>query len=402
MLRDIIDARNLTEEFCAKLVGASTDHFKEWASGERPIPRFLIPELVSIFGVSREELRGDRVAVATENTGGVWFKLRREGKCNTSDLEMIGLTRKLCFRVGQFSALMGQNPEAYRDAFASALTAADSAESPEEQGRFAAQIVREEFGWTHGNTGIGEIIRQNLRQKGLVVVESPFRDALVEGCSFLTEGPVSQMACLFVNIFGITWFRRNAVLLHELCHAIFDLGADSFSVDYQGYSGEGSKELRAQAFAQECLVPRGVLIHYQNQFGIHWQSLTPKDLAQLIASCHASQNLILKAALDCKFIDSADFVRYSGFECSALLANLTTHLLSTKDYANTLSSKQRKWIYAKRFVEFGDGRLLLPAKYLQGVIQALNERRITVAKAAELTMMDRYEFQARFAPFIES
>jgi len=48
-------------------------------------------------------------------------------------------------------------------------------------------------------------------------------------------------------------------------------------------------EVRARAFARETLVPRSVLLHYTNQLGIDWQHLTPRQLAELMASIHVEQ-----------------------------------------------------------------------------------------------------------------
>ncbi len=402
MLSDIIGATNLTEEFCANLVGASRDHFREWMSGERPVPRFLIPELVSVFGATREQIRG----VANPDThpaGSIWFKLREENKVNKADLEMIGITRKLCFRIGQFFALQGLQSDAFSLIFEQARAESAAGRSPEVQGRLAARFIRKAFGWAHGNTGIGDAIRPNLRQKGIVVVESAFRDAVVEGCSFLTEGPVSQMVCLFVNVYGVTWFRRNAVLLHEMCHAIFDLGQrEALAIDYRAENEGDQAELRAQAFARECLVPKEVLAHYKNQIGFDWMALTPRALAQLIAGCHAPQQMILKAALDYGLIDYDNFVSYSQYECAALLEEFTTHGLTTKEYAERLPlDDKRKWVLADRTVRFGDRKLLLPSNYVGSVITSVNAGGITVGKAAELTLMSIYDFRSRFASFIE-
>jgi len=401
MLSEIIDRTNLSEEFCATLVGASKDHFREWLSGQRPVPRYLVPEVISVFGGTKEQLRS-KLSLPNTGNAGIWFKLRRDNKCNTSDLEMIGIVRKLCFRVGQFFALRGQPSDEYVPAFERARSASTSGSTPEQQGRIAAQIIRREFGWDNGKEGIGEILRSNLRLKGLVVVESAFNEALVEGCSFLTDGPVSQMACLFVNVYKITWFRRNAVLLHELCHSIFDLGVESVSVDYKAEGNDAAAELRAEAFARECLVPLTVLVHFQNQIGFHWKSLTPRILAQLIAVCHAPQQMILKVALESELIGSIDFVRYSQFECNSLLIEFTTHGMTTEEYEATLSEEDKKKIHVNRTIRFGKRKLLLPVNYLASVIEALNDESITLAKAAELTLMDQYDFRSRFSVFLKN
>lgn len=400
MLSDIVHATNLTEEFCADLIGAAPDHFNEWMSGKRSVPRFLIPELISVFGATREHIQHP-VPPEISPVGPVWFKLRTENKVNTSDLEMIGMTRKLCFRIGQFFAFKGYQTDAYRSAFDIAREGALAYGDPEEQGRVAATIIRDQFGWSHGATGIGELLRPNLRHKGIVVVESSFRDAVVNGCCFTTAGPKSEMVCLFVNNYGINWFRRNAVLLHELAHAIFDLSPQSLSIDYKAENQSDSSELRAEAFSRECLLPKRVLVHYQNHFGFKWESLTPVALAHLIAECHAPQQMILKAALDYALINNEQFIRCSQFECAAILEEITPHALSTKDYAKRLPPDQKRWLLADRSVKFGSRKLVLPASYVQSLIECVESGEISTARAAELSLMDCEDFSNRFKAFFK-
>ena len=401
MLRDAISATNLDEEFCAHLVGATPEQFQQWMSGERPVPRFLYPELTSIFGFTREDLSTPiSVERAKHIAPAIWYKLQQENKCNSSDLKMIGMTRKLCFRMGQFRAIQREPGDAYKVAFKKARTSADQTSPAVDQGRAAAQSVRKQFGWDHGSTGIGELIRPNLRQWGLVVVESSFPEGRVEGCSFMTDGPESKMICLFANFYGISWFRRNAILLHELCHAIFDLINDPLSVDYLGEEDLQLKELRAQAFAQECLVPQTVLSHYTNQYGIDWHDLNSDALSRIIASTHAEQALVLKSALENNFIDPSEHERYKMLDGQAALPQFTTHGLSTNEYAKRAPIDEQRWLKADRYISFGKQKLLLPAGYLKQVIDALNGEKLTRAKAAELTLLDPDEFSSRFKQFI--
>ena len=94
-----------------------------------------------------------------------------------------------------------------------------------------------------------------LRTLGILVIESPVKSA-VEGCAFSVGSESGATPSVFANSYKSTWFRRNAVMMHEVGHAIFDLESEQISIDYKDESSDELKELRAQTFAQECLVPK--------------------------------------------------------------------------------------------------------------------------------------------------
>jgi Zn-dependent peptidase ImmA (M78 family) len=234
---------------------------------------------------------------------------------------------------------------------------------------------------------------------GLVIVESPVPDSRIEGCSFRVRSE-RDIACVFANSYQSTWFRRNAVILHEVSHAIFDLESEPVSIDYQHENSDDIRERRANLFAQECLVPRSVLVHLTNRFGIKWPELSAGALAKLIAESQAEQRLVLRSAINHKLITSDQYDQYSGYDCASLLKQFSSHALTTREFLATVPKEQHRWFFQDRFVKVGNRGVLLPAGYLKTVIDLLSSDRITVAKAAELTMMDRYTFQERFGQMI--
>ena len=116
------------------------------------------------------------------------------------------------------------------------------------QARKAAEIFRREFGWEHGNSGIGDLLRPNLRRAGLVIVESPRPGLSDRGLQFSVRSD-REVACVFANSYQSTWFRRNAVILHEACHGIFDLEGDPVSIDYKN---ETSDEVKRRPSKPVC------------------------------------------------------------------------------------------------------------------------------------------------------
>ncbi len=202
---------------------------------------------------------------------------------------------------------------------------------------------------------------------------------------------------MFANTFKSTWFRRNEVLLHEVCHAIFDLANDPVSLDFVNESESPTvSEERARSFAQECLVPRSVLLHYTNKLGIKWSELTVEQLAELVAQTHVEQRTIIHAAYGNGMISEDLRVRYSTYECSPVLRGISPHTLTAREYMKTLAADTPKWIARNRTTSLGTRRLRLPAGYVKQVIDATNSGEISVGKAAEMLMMDRYTFAERF------
>jgi Zn-dependent peptidase ImmA (M78 family) len=372
---------------------------------KRPIPQFVIPELSAVLGLSEKSLLA-RNAIRGVDGGSlapaIWFKLRTDDLTD-SDREFVGLVRRLGFFMGQLEAIRGSRSwSAWRAVAQAVLQPVDRSAPPAVQGRDAALGFRAAAKFEHGQSGIGELLRPRLRQVGVVVIESPIPKSSLEGCCFSIGAEGSLRPCVFANTFKSTWFRRNETILHEVCHAIFDLDNDPVSLDFRDRSKGASDltEVRARAFAQEALVPRSVLVHYANQLGINWESLTARDIAQLMASVHVEQETVLRAAYDSGFISEDQVHRCSEYNCAAVLREISFHAWTTREFLRQQADQSPKWIAENRNTTVGARSLRLPAGYVQQVIETLNMGEISIGKAAELLMIDRYTFAERFGDLV--
>jgi Zn-dependent peptidase ImmA (M78 family) len=406
MLREIIEATGLTPEFCASVLSVPISKFREWLDAKQPLPHFIVPELCSILGVSEKLLTGRRSA---SDTGGreslapaIWFKLRNE-RLVAADREFIGLVRRLGFFAGQLESIRGGSPaSAWQVAAQSALKNVDRTAPPAIQGREAALRFRAAANLEHAQTGIGDLLRPRLRQSGLLLIETPIPKSALEGCCFHVGKEATLLPCVFANTFKSTWFRRNEVLLHEVCHAIFDLENDAVSLDFKEQSPDTSAlpEVRARAFAREVLVPRSVLVHYANQFGYKWHELTPQALANLIAAVHAEQQTLVSAAYENGFVSAELAYQYGQYDCAPILRSLSSHALNTAEFLRQQAELSPKWIAPNRGTTVGPRSIRLPAGYVQKVVETLNQGDISFGKAAEMLMMDRQTFTERFGSLL--
>ena len=403
MLKQIIEATRLKPDFCASLLRVPAEEFKEWLDGKRPVPQFAIPELSTILGLSEKTLLDRAPTRGTEALApAIWFKLRTDNLAD-ADREFVALVRRLGFFVGQLDAIRGlRSSSAWRAVAQTVLSEIDRSAPPAMQGREAALRFRAAANLSHGQTGIGELIRPRLRQIGMVVIESPIPKSALEGCAFNMGRDANLRPCVFANTFKSTWFRRNEVLLHEVCHVIFDLENDPVPMDFrdQVQNVPGLSEARARAFAQEVLVPKSILVHYANQFGLHWAGLEPEDIARLVASVHAEQRTLLHAAYEADLISEESLALYSAYSCGGLVRDLSPHAIPTREYLRTLAVQSPKWIAENRNTTVGARTLRLPAGYVAQVIETANAGDISFAKAAELLMMDRYSFAERFGDLL--
>ena len=395
MLRDLVTLTNVEPKFWASVFNVAPEQFYDWMSGNRHIPKYILPELASVFGVQPSDIEKNQFE-GGELQPAIWYKLRStQSISSTADLEMVGMVRKLCFNVGELQSFLGRTTGAYEGVFQRVRSGVDKAAPVISQAREAARIFRAEMGWETGSGVIGDFIRPALRRIGIVIVESPVSDSRIEGCSFRVKS-AHDIACVFANSYQSTWFRRNSVILHEVSHGIFDLEGEPVSVDYKQETSDDINERRANLFAQECLVPKAVLTYLVNRFGIHWERLSAEKLAVLVAESKAEQRLVLRAALSHKMITPDQHDEYIKLDCAADLKRFSSHALTTREFLATVPHDQHKWFFQDRFVKIGNRGLLLPVGFLKVVIELLSTDRITIDKAAELTMMDRYTFKERF------
>jgi hypothetical protein len=400
MLKEIIEAARLSPEFCATLARVPLEHFREWMDGKKQIPGFAIPELSAVLGVPEKDLLSRKLNRPSDGSNvapAIWFKLR-DKRLGDSDREFVGLVRRLGFSMTQLDDIRNVRSSSVWSAIAQSISnQIDRSSPPALQGREAAARFRSVANLEHGQLGIGELIRPHLRQYGLVVIESPITKSSLEGCCFEIGTEGDKRPCVFANTFKSTWFRRNEVILHEVCQAIFDLANDPVSLDFVN-EGEGHtiSEERARSFSQECLVPRSVLLHYANQLGIHWNDLTVEQLARLVAETHVEQRVVVRAAYESGFVTDVSRERYYAYDCAPVLRSISSHTWTTREYMQSLAADTPKWIARNRTTSLGARRLRLPAGYVKQIIDATNAGEISFGKAAEMCMMDRYTFAERF------
>jgi Zn-dependent peptidase ImmA (M78 family) len=405
MLKQIIDAARLRVESCASLLRVPREHFEAWVEGRSPIPSYVIPELAAILGVSERELV---TGTATKRQGSeslapaVWFKLR-DDKLTDAEREFVGLVRQLGFFMGQLAIVRKARPAVkWRVVASEVLSGIDRSSPPASQGQEAAIRFRQVLDLDHGQTGIGELIRPRLRQHGLVVIESPIPASALEGCAFSIGRGEAPLPCVFANTFRSTWFRRNEVILHEVCHALFDLDNDPVALDFKEDEPTGQiAESRARAFALNCLLPEGVLTHYTNQLGINWNSLGARELAVLMAKSHSEKRTVLRSAQELGLVDAAQAQHYESLDCSEALRANSSHALTAFEFlASRTESSDPLWSAKNRTTTIGPRPLRLPVAYVEQVIESLNAGEISLGKAAELLMVDETTFLDRFEDLV--
>ena len=277
--------------------------------------------------------------------------------------------------------------------------------SPNEQGRQAAKFFRSARQLGFPNTalptfrGIGDILRDNLRSLGLRIVETPLQVSQLEGCCFYVGTSGDQKPCLFANTYKQTWFRRNMVLMHELAHAIFDIEAAAASIDFldEDDTTQQLEEVRAQAFAQECLVPKEILRHIAQTRGLKWDFLKAKDLALLVAYTQVELKTVLKAAVDAGFISPDLAEQYSKAYIHEDLKQLTERALSTQEFVQSKKLNPGKIIRAEdRTTTIPSRALRLPLPYVARVVDLTKDEVISSGRAAQMLMVDREIFEQRF------
>ena len=88
------------------------------------------------------------------------------------------------------------------------------------------------------------------------------------------------------------------------------------------------QEMRAQSFAQECLIPKSVLNHAAQTNGIKWTNISPRSLAKLVADTHVEQRTVANAATEAGLITQESSEELKRFDISQELRELSQHALS--------------------------------------------------------------------------
>jgi len=393
-----LNVSGLDAATCAGLLGYSPRLFQEWAAGQQLIPPSIASHIASVLGVDANDLMAPpkQPVSVDEIEPAIWFKLRSEN-LGPADKELVFLVRQLGTFYEELERVRSQGgASGWQLAFLQVRQQINTQAPPREQGREAAQVLRSRMGWNTGRTGIGEIIRGSLRNLGILIVESPIRASKIEGCAFHVGD--SQRPCIFVNNHGTTWFRRNAVILHELAHLIFDLPSEGASLDVYNHSPENEiSELRAEAFAQEAAAPKEVLAHVAQKHGISWTApFKVDDLATLVADTHVEPRLIVRAAIESGLLASTQKDVLLGLQIWDRLKQLSEHALSTKEYLEFVGQEESEPWNLRRNTTIPSRTLRLPVTYVKNVLEACEEGIISISRAARLLMIDEHVFLERF------
>ena len=404
MLQRVLNSAGIDVRSCAELLGFNPDVFAQWAANPNQIPQSLVPLLSAVLSVPQSLfLTSPKAAKNLKDSDlipQIWYKFRGEG-LQESDREYVVLIRQIGHFLNELEEVTRQKSVQWKSLFESIRANVDVQAPPNEQGKTAARILRQSTSLGHGATGSGEVLRPFLRALGVLVVESPFVTSRIEGCSFYVGSTNSPRPCTFANSHHTTWFRRNAILMHEVGHAIFEHTAGA-SLDFSGAEdSHDSIELRAQAFAQEALISKEVLFHAARSRGIKWSALNEYSLACLVADTHVEQKLVISASVDYGFIEAERQEELNRLDIHSELLKLSDHALSTEQYLDKKGEDAADWI-GKRTTTLSPRAIRLPIGYVNAVVDAYKNRQISPAKAAEYLIIDEQEFTDRFGDIYEN
>jgi Zn-dependent peptidase ImmA (M78 family) len=406
MLADVVRALDVSQDFWSALVGCSPKQLEEWLAGQRDIPLSAARRISKAIGVPVELIMGK---VATKGEADrlippLWLKAR-EQRLGERSLGALAVTRLLVSKYDEALSLVEVSPDGHRFLLNEIRNHVDLQAPAEKQGQAAAEAFLLATGLGQGARGIGEVFRGALRFRGLLVLETPIHDKTLEGFCVPVGAGAHARPCLLANSFTTTWFRRNEVLLHELAHAIFDL--DGATAVFDVASSEAVPvstriaEERADAFALGALLPRSLLVAVENR-GFPLASLDSSGLAQVIAATHAEQRLIARAAVLYGLLSEDDGERLRQIKISHReLAATTYHAvgLGSVDKEKLVHPQVREW--ESRKTTFPISGIRLPIPFVQIVLRALGEKKITVAKAAELLMVTTEDLAERYGVSLE-
>jgi hypothetical protein len=190
--------------------------------------------------------------------------------------------------------------------------------------------------------------------------------------------------------------------MHEVGHSIFESAFVGASLDFLDRSDtDDPLEIRAQAFAQECLIPRSVLLRVGQANGIKWNSLSPRTLARLVADTHVEKLSVIYAAREAELIAPEAVDDLARMDIATELHELSSHALSTEEFLELVGTENaQNWI-GKRTTTLTPQPLRLPIGYVNAVVQAHRDFQISKGKAAEYLMIDEATFVERFGAIYE-
>ncbi len=405
MFLPLLNDAGLSPEVCAGLLDVNPSRFAAWASGERDLPGYIVPELASVLGVTPDVLvRGN-----TTKAPAIWYKFRGE-KLGDVDRELVILVRRLGFYVHQLNSVTGMTADKWQTIFSHTRSKLElhKGDSPSTQGEKAADVFRSQvdlgfpkLALNNRISGAGDVIRGMLRAIGVLIIEMPLPDSNMDGCSFYVGDAGVETPCLFINTYRQDWFRRNYILAHELAHAIFDIDGEAALIDYRGINADPSvKEARADAFAKALYTSSKVLTAITSQLGLQWDKLTTRDLALLVACAQVELKVSLRSAVEAGMLSSDRAQQYSKQSLKRELRAVTDHVLTPQEFFK-LHPERAVWSGDLRTTTIPSRELRLPVPYIMHVLNSLNQGYISDGKAAEMMMMDYGVFIQRFGEFVE-
>jgi len=396
VLRKILDTAEIGIEACAAALNLSGQVLAEILAGQRGIPDSILPLVAAVLGVKESVLTSSvRESRGPDVVPAIWYKLRAGG-LGEVDREYILAIRELAYFEHELEHVTDSRSVGWKGLFEELRRETNPQDSPTEQGRQAARLFRRSRGLDQGATGIGELFRGHLRNIGILVIESSAPDSVIEGCSFYVGPSGFERPSIFANSFRTTWFRRNRILMHELAHAIFDVESTIATLDFAAgaASTDDLQEQRADAFAQEALVPREVLRNVAQRERVRWEDLDPKGLAALMAATHVEQRLLAKALLDAELVSGDVAKVLESCDVAEELRRVSPHALSTEEYLR-LHGVEEAGVKG-RTTTTAPRKMLLPPRYVGGVVGAYQAREISLGKAARMLMIEEREFIDRF------
>jgi len=164
-----------------------------------------------------------------------------------------------------------------------------------------------------------------------------------------------------------------------------------------------SSEKRAEAFAMHALIPIRLLVAFENR-GLKLQGLSADDMARLMSETHAERSLIAKAAEHHGFVDSSERHRLERLEVAEPLKHYSTHARNLYELSANQVYRLDILETSKRKTTFPIRGHRLPVQFVELVLEALQQGKISLGKAAELLMMRKQDLEKRFglAPQYES
>ncbi|MGH7205967.1 MAG: hypothetical protein ACREI2_07130 [Nitrospiraceae bacterium] len=124
-------------------------------------------------------------------------------------------------------------------------------------------------------------------------------------------------------------------------------------------------------------------------------------MARLVAETHVEQKLVIRAAVENELLSPEDETRCLAMEIADDLRELSDHALSAEEYIQKIGVEEAKWA-GKRNTTIPIRSLRLPVPYIDAVLEAFKDGKISRGKAAELLMVDEQAFDERFGEVAEA